>query len=364
MVDQTSYEVGKGESPLKLGFIGCGGFSSSTLYPNIPLIPEIDLVATCDIIESKAKLNARKFGAKAWYTDYEKMIKEQQLDAVCIVGPPQMHFKIGLACLELGVHIYTEKPNARDVEGSRKLMETAKRKGKFGQIGFMWRHAKAHRIAKQLIESEEFGRPILFRGAYLTPGPTGSRPESHGDTLEWTYMLDQAVHIVDCMRFLMGHEVSKVNAMIEHRNDASGRDMALSFSVSLRFKNGATGNLSMSSFYPGFEKYVFVQGDRSQAVDVYNKEKIRHLKRGAWFLPPPPPETRGYEGLPPGLPTLEWNPGSFHWISPGYLDELKHFACSIIKNEQPSPSLEDSYQVMRVCKAIVESGKEDHPVYL
>ena len=352
------------KGPLRLGFIGCGVFASSNLYPCIPLIPEIELVATCDLVESRAKYCAKKFGAKAWYTDYEKMIEEERLDAVAIVGPPPMHLKLGLACLKLGVHIYTEKPNSPTVEGSKMLMETAKKMGKFGQIGFMWRHAEAHKIARRIIESEEFGEPVFFQGAYLTPGPTDPLPETHGDTLEWTYLLDQGVHIIDCMRFLMGQEVSKVYAEIEHRKDKSGRDSALSFSVSLRFENGATGSLSLSSFYPGFEKRVFVQGEGSQSVEVYNKEDLKHLKRGAWFLKSPPLRTRGYEGLPPGLPTQEWNPGPFHGPSPGYLEELKHFACSILENKQPHPSLEDAYQVMRVCRAIFESGEKEIPISL
>jgi len=359
---KTFYEVGEVEQPLRLGFIGCGAFASSTLLPCIPRIPEIGLLATCDLAESRAEYCAKKFGAKAWYTDYEKMIEEQQPDAVAIVGPPPMHLELGVACFNLGVHVFSEKPNAPTVEGSRQLLETAKKSGKFGQVGFMWRHAEAHKIAKNIIESKDFGEPVLFRGAYLTPGPTVPLPETHGDTLEWTYLLDQAVHIIDCMRFLMGKEVYTLYALIEHRKNASKLDSALSFSVSLRFENGATGTLSMSSFYPGFEKYLFVQGDKSQAVDIYNKEDLRHLKRGAWFLPPPPAGTRGYEGLPPGLPTQEWNPGPFHWISPGYLEELQHFARCLLKNEQPRPSLEDAYQVMRVCKAIVDSHTEGRTI--
>lgn len=360
----TFYELGKVEKPLRLAWIGCGRFASWALLPNIPQLPEIDLVAVCDVVETRAKYCATKFGAKTWYTDYEKMIQEEQLDAVAIVGPPPMHTELGLACLELGLHIYTEKPNATSVKGSKQLMETAKRKGKFGQIGFMWRHAQAHKIARQIIESEEFGEPVLFRGAYLTPGPTDPFPKTHGDTLEWTYMLDQAVHVVDCIRFLMGQEVFEVYSMIEHRKNASGLDTALSFSVSLRFENGATGNLSMSSFYPGFEKYVAVQGDRSQSVEVYNKEVLKHIKRGAWFLAPPPPGTRGYEGLPPGLPTQVWTPGVFHGASPGYFEEFQHFARSLLQNKQPRPGLEDAYQVMRICKAIIDSGMENHPVHL
>jgi len=47
-----------GESRARLAFIGCGSFATSRIFPQIPLVPEIDLVAVCDVVREKAERNA------------------------------------------------------------------------------------------------------------------------------------------------------------------------------------------------------------------------------------------------------------------------------------------------------------------
>ena len=97
---------------IKLGFIGCGGHSAGSLQPNLTIIDEIDFVATCDLDQSRAQRSARRFGALNYYIDFKEMIRKEALDAVAIVGPPTMHHKVGLDCLNEGVHIFIEKPPA------------------------------------------------------------------------------------------------------------------------------------------------------------------------------------------------------------------------------------------------------------
>ena len=53
----------------KLAFIGCGGFATGSIFPQIHLVPQIDLVAVCDLVKEKAERNARNFGARRVYTD-------------------------------------------------------------------------------------------------------------------------------------------------------------------------------------------------------------------------------------------------------------------------------------------------------
>lgn len=67
-------------SVARLGFIGCGSFATSRIFPQIPLIPEIDLVGVCDIVREKAERNARNFGARRVYTDLHQMLDHEKLD--------------------------------------------------------------------------------------------------------------------------------------------------------------------------------------------------------------------------------------------------------------------------------------------
>jgi len=121
----------------KIGFIGCGGHATGSLYPTIHTIPEIDLVAVCDLKEELAKRNARNFGARRWYTDLEKMLSNEELEGAIVVGPPRMHCEIGKRCLGAGLPIFVEKPSAISSKEAFDLAEYAKEKNLFGAVAFM-----------------------------------------------------------------------------------------------------------------------------------------------------------------------------------------------------------------------------------
>ena len=324
---------------IRVAFIGCGGMSSQ-LQQCIPMIPEFEFVATCDLIEERAKGNARKFGALRYYTDYDVMLKTEELDAVAVVGRPEdkLHRDIGIECLHRGYHIYTEKPPATTVKGAKMLVDASKEAGKTGMVGTMWRHAPAHRMAKQLMEEESFGRPCQYHTRYLAPSP---RITSTDSPFAWPFMLDQAIHPTDCMRFFMG-PVSRVFAFAE--TDESG---TLSISVNLRYASGAVGTMTLG-IGPILEAMVFVKGTNNQALQVFETRKLRRYRVPTWT---------GTGGGYADTPTEEWDLNTaFHGIGrPGYLEEMRHWVQSLLAGSQPEASLEDAYQNMRVLKAISES---------
>ena len=74
-------------TPLRIGFVGCGTHATAAWYPNFFTIPELELRACCDVQPHLAERNARFFGAPHWYTDLAKMLDQEALDAVMVVGP-------------------------------------------------------------------------------------------------------------------------------------------------------------------------------------------------------------------------------------------------------------------------------------
>ena len=110
---------------VRLGYIGCGGMSTRMHYPSIVKTPEIELVAVCDIKEDLAKHHARAYGALRHYTNAQKMLESEQLDAAVVVGPPQMHTELAPMVLEHKLHLFTEKPIAVSLEDAKKLVAAA-----------------------------------------------------------------------------------------------------------------------------------------------------------------------------------------------------------------------------------------------
>lgn len=332
----------------RLGFVGCGGHSTRSLQPNIPQIEEIDFVAVADLDEARASQSARRYGVKP-YTDFKEMIAAENLDAVAVVGPPQMHHQIGLECLKLGVHVFLEKPPATSSEGAKELCAAADDAGKVGMVATMWRHDPAHKMMKQLMQEEAFGRPTFFEGHFIAPGPR--TPVWGADNAFKAYLLAQGVHIVDCTRFLLG-DISQVHAL-----SFEGANGAVSMAVSMQFADGASGIMGLAAAAPVLQTKMLVVGDGEQMIEVYNGNHLRASKKESWCGTP-----GGYQDYP----SLEWNQG---WGVPGYrriayAEEFQHFAQAILAGEQPHASLEDGYQAMRVLEAIDESRRSGQTVKL
>ena len=96
----------------RIAFVGAGNHATESLYPNIAHVPEFDLVAVCDLVDEKARSAARRFGAPEWFTDVETMLGTAEPDGVCICGPPDMHYQVGLQALGRGIPVFMEKPPA------------------------------------------------------------------------------------------------------------------------------------------------------------------------------------------------------------------------------------------------------------
>jgi len=325
---------------VRVGYVGCGRLSTRHHYPNIVRIPEIELVACCDLKEDLARHHARAYGALRWYTDARKMFESEELDAAIVVGPPQMHTEIGAMALEHGLHLFTEKPIAVSLEEAKRLVELAEKSGKFTQVGHMMRHATAVRMAKKLMSQPEFGKVTFIESKYFT-GPSS---KAWGITdPRWCYMLVQAIHPIDLARHL-GGEIVRVAATECHGENDRG-----AYSVCVNFESGTAGFLNLNGSFPGWSTRVEITGDAGSFIGIRDMVELEYLPTGGWL--------KGGENEGLGRAPFYWkstcaDDGSQRM---GYFNEMVHFARSIISNTPPYPSFRDAYRAMVVCRAILDS---------
>ncbi|MHA1712761.1 MAG: Gfo/Idh/MocA family protein, partial [Candidatus Ranarchaeia archaeon] len=74
-----------------------------------------NLVAVCDLQKKAAENLSRQYNVN-YYVDFEKMLKEEKIDALSVVTPPNSLPDIALACVKAGVDVLMEKPLANSVE--------------------------------------------------------------------------------------------------------------------------------------------------------------------------------------------------------------------------------------------------------
>lgn len=341
---------------VRIGFVGCGDHATGFLYPTIHTIAEIDLIAVCDLKEELARRNARNFGARKWYTNLGKMLSEEKLDGVVIVGTPQMHYQVGKQCLYAGLPIFVEKPSAISYKEALDLAEYAKDKGLFGAVAYMKRCSTCYRMAKAITEKEEFGAineiEVRFaNGRY--PAIWGIKEPARA------FLIGQAVHILDLIRFFCG-EVTEIYASL-NEVERIDNDGIFGYAITVTFKNGAVGVMNLNaSQCPDFQmsEYFAVAGYECwlEAKDMVSLNYHPRIKS----MPEFNPEGRAQ--------TLRWAPEITEMLvskaegMAGYKGELQNFARVMMGKEKISADLFDGAKALQIAEAIWESSQTKKPV--
>ena len=329
----------------RLAFIGCGSFATHAIFPQVAQVPEIDLVAVCDIVREKAERNARNFGARRVYTDLHEMLDAEELDGVFVIGPAPQQYELAPEVLGRGIPVYVEKPSANTSAEARELAELAEANGTWGQVGFMKRFADAYTIAKEIVGREEFG-PIHLIKCKFGQGPY---PQIWGiDSAKRAMLIGQLVHIFDLIRFF-GGDVAEVNAFFHQATDTQ-----FAYAVNLRFASGALGQLDVNSLEDrsGFR-------DITEILEVIGLEThvVCEDKLGVRYQPradgtTATPHTGRYQHV--------WRPGwtgiANRGVTFGYAGEVRHFARRCLGLAEGGPDLWDSTHALRIGEAVYESA--------
>jgi predicted dehydrogenase len=194
--------------PLRTAILGCGGFANRHAQNLITLPEEIELTAFCDHHEENAGEFSEKYtnGRGRIYTNHRAMFETAGLDLVVICLPPFAHSDAVDLAAQHGVHMLMEKPIALSSEHAWRMVEVTEKAGIKTQVGFMFRFGAAIERLKDLINSGDAGHVGLMSARYFCNSLHApwwrDRSKSGGQLVE------QVIHMVDLMRYLMGDAVT------------------------------------------------------------------------------------------------------------------------------------------------------------
>lgn len=154
--------------PVKLGIIGCGAHAIGSQGPAAAKIPHlVQFTACCDIRRAAAEEWASRFGTERIYTDYQEMLRREELDGVLLVTWPNQHREQVERVLQLGVrNILCEKSLALTGREAYEMYGLARAAGAFIMEGFMYRHHPAIRRMQALLASGECGPVDAVRACF------------------------------------------------------------------------------------------------------------------------------------------------------------------------------------------------------
>ncbi|MFC0414041.1 Gfo/Idh/MocA family protein [Cytobacillus solani] len=262
-------------SKLKFAIVGCGRISYKHVEALINNEPDAILVATCDIVEEKA-IERKDQYEKAFpnanvkiYTDYMKMIKNEDIDVVTIATESGYHAKHAIDCMNDGAHVLIEKPMALSVEDADHMIALGREKCLKICVSHQNRFNPPIQKLRRAIEEGRFGRimngtaRILWTrdNNYYKQAPWRGTSELDGGTL-----MNQCIHNIDLLQWMMGSEVERIHAEREtFLRDIEMEDFG---AILIRFKNGSIGIIEGSAVvYPkNLEETLSIFGETGTVV--------------------------------------------------------------------------------------------------
>lgn len=226
---------------VRFAIIGCG-IIAPRHAEGILKDDRAELVAVCDIIEEKVIEFSEKYNVKHVYTDYNEMLKRDDIDAVCICTVSGLHGQCVIDCAKAGKHVLCEKPIDIHVDVMTNMINAVNENNvKMGCI-FQNRTMPGLKNAKEILDSNQLGRMLIVECQYR-----GYRSPEYYKSAGWrgTWELDgggclmnQGIHAIDTLCWLAG-DVDRIFAVTEHMlRDIEVEDTA---NALLEFKNGAKG---------------------------------------------------------------------------------------------------------------------------
>ncbi|HPG12382.1 MAG TPA: Gfo/Idh/MocA family oxidoreductase [Chitinophagaceae bacterium] len=177
--------LGKGyiapSDKLNIAGIGAGGKGHGDML-EFAKSPNVNIVSFCDVDDRQAAESVNKFPNASYYHDFREMLEKEKnnIDACSISTPDNTHAVATLAAMQLGKHVYTQKPLTHDIYEARMLTEAAKKYKVVTQMGNQGGSGDGVRKAKEMYDAGMIGkvyeahawtnRPVWPQGI---PTPTG-----------------------------------------------------------------------------------------------------------------------------------------------------------------------------------------------
>ncbi len=190
---------------LGVAIVGSGGIAQGAHMPAFAALPDVQMLAVCDVSKSARETAAEKFEVPNQFEHWAPMLQMDEIDIVSVCTPNAFHFEPTMDALKAGKHVLVEKPMAISVAEAKKMAAAAKRAKVKLMIGQTARFSPQSRAMKDFMDSGAAGDVYYARAMALRRrgipgwGAFTSKELSVGGPV-----FDIGVHILDLTLWLMG----------------------------------------------------------------------------------------------------------------------------------------------------------------
>jgi predicted dehydrogenase len=369
------------KKPLNVAMIGYGfmGKAHSNAYAQANHFFDLEyqpvMKALCARNKDKAKAFADNWGYESIETDWREVLKRDDIDAVDICTPNNLHAEIAIAAAEAGKMILCEKPLAMDAAEGEKMCQAVEKAGVKNTVWYNYRRAPAVTLAKQLIDEGRLGRIFHYRSVFLQDW-TINADVPQGGAATWRLDVEAAgsgvtgdllAHCIDTAIWLNGG-VDTVSAMTEtfvkERKHAEtgkmqkvGIDDACAFLA--RFDNGALAVFESTRYARGHKAlYTFeINGEHASiSWDLHDLHRLNYFDHSDDSI------VRGWRSVHVSdgdMPYMKnwWVPGLQIGYEHTFVHQVADFLKSLETGEKCDPDFRTALETQKICDAVLASGK-------
>ena len=371
----------KNKKELRIGLIGTGfmGRTHSNGYNRVDnFFPELQyspvLKAVCSRNKEKVQAFADQWGYESIETDWKALIARNDIDAVDICTPNDMHAEIAIAAAKAGKMILCEKPLARSLSESKGMVDAVEKARVNNTVWYNYRRLPAVSLAKQIIDSGKLGKIFHYRANFLQDW-TISADVPQGGTAAWRLDAEAAgsgvtgdllAHCIDTAMWLNGGitDVSTATETFikERMHQVTGKvqkvgiDDACIFHC--HFDNGSLGLFESTRYARGHKAlYTFeINGEHASIRwDLHDLNRLEYFDHRDESI------VRGWRSIhvtDGDQPYMDkwWVPGLGIGYEHSFIHQVADFLKSLETGQPCHPTFQDAYETQKVCEAVIDSA--------
>jgi len=373
---------------LNIGMIGYGfmGRAHSNAYCRVNNFFDLEyrpvLKAACGRNEERVKAFADSWGYESVETDWRKLIERDDIDAIDICTPNDMHKDIALAAAAAGKMILCEKPLARNPAEGEEMCRAVEDAGVLNTVWYNYRRLPAVMLAKNLVDEGRLGRIFHYRANFLQDWTIAADLPQGGEAL-WRLDIDAAgsgvtgdllAHCIDTAIWING-KITSVTAMTEtfvkeRMHTLTGKVAAVEIDDACaflaRFENGSLAIFESTRYARGHKAlYTFeINGENASiAWDLHDLHRLKYYDHGDDSV------VRGWRDIhvsDSDHPYMDkwWVPGLQIGYEHSFVHQVADFLEGVAKGESISPTFREAQETQKVCEAVLTSAKSGQWVTL